>query len=130
MSSENDRRRRGDESDIDPSAYFEPHAAPRAREGRKTQQLCREVERTLAIAFGSCADGTLRHLIVIAVEPAPDAARLLVSLAPSGGLDSDVGELLKAIGAARGRLRAEVAAALQRKRTPELIFRILPAVPS
>jgi ribosome-binding factor A len=135
MSSEH-RRRRGeapadDLHEIDPSAYFEPHAQPRAREGRKTQQLCREVERTLIVAFAACTDAALRTLLVVAVEPAPDSARLLVTLAPaSGQLDVDVGAQLKAIGAARGRLRAEVAAALQRKRTPELIFRILPAVPS
>jgi len=130
MSSHERRRRRADEPDIDPSAYFEPHAQPRAREGRKTQQLCREVERTLTVSFAGCPEPALRQLLVVAVEPAPDASRLLVTFAPSGTLDADVGELLKALAGVRGRLRADVAAALQRKRTPELTFRILPAVPT
>ena len=113
-----------DEQGIDPSAFFEPRNEARAE--RKVQQLCREVQRTLSYAFGSVKDDKLRDLIVMSVEAAPDASRLLVTLCPSAGrLDVDVRVLMDRIEAVRGVLRREVAEAIQRKRTPELAFRIV-----
>jgi ribosome-binding factor A len=129
MGSKRDRRGRGAPTGetIDPAIFFGP---PRdARGERKVQQVCREVERTLSYAFGECADELVRDLVVVAVEPAPDGSRLMVSLCPSSGkLAVDIGELLARVQEVRGFLRREIAAALQRKRTPELAFRIVPPI--
>jgi ribosome-binding factor A len=104
-------------------AFFGPDDIKRER---KLRQLCREAERTLAVALGSCADAALRELTLVAVEPAPDAARLCATVAP-GAPGADLADLQARLERVRGSLRAELAQALQRKRTPELTFAVLPA---
>jgi len=129
MSAGKHRRRRDATADvnaIDPSEFFDPHHDARSK--RKVQQLCKEVERTLGYALPACGDTFVRDLIVVSVAPAPDASRLLVTLAPSSSLDLDVGAVRERLQQARGFLRAEIAAAIQRKRTPELGFQIVPPV--
>jgi ribosome-binding factor A len=131
MGSSRDRRRREsppDEYGSDPSVFFgAPDSARDERNVRKVRQLCREVERTLGYALSSARDGLVRDLIVMSVDPAPDGSRLMVTLCPStGALDVDVAELLAHLGELRGFLRREIAQALQRKRTPELAFRVVP----
>jgi ribosome-binding factor A len=116
-------RRAGDDA-FDPDTYFA--AQPDARGERKVQQLCKEVARTLGYALGSCGDPRLCELIVFDVIPAPDGARLEVLLFPSGTAVVDGAALEERLSAVRGFLRREVAAALQRKRTPELVYRITP----
>ena len=132
MSSSRDRRRRTsppDENGSDPSVFFgAPEAQCDERSERKTRQLCREVERTLGVALSSSRDSLVRDLSVMSVEPAPDGSRLMVTLYPAGALSVDVAELLAHLGELRGFLRQEIAQALQRKRTPELAFRIVPAL--
>jgi ribosome-binding factor A len=100
---------------------------PERRAGRKCLQLCGQVARTLAgVLAGECADDLLRDLVVESVAPAPNAGRLLVtvSLAPSAdpGLMGRAAERLER---ARGRLRAEVAASVHRRRVPDLVFRLV-----
>jgi ribosome-binding factor A len=128
MSAGHHRRRRDASADvngIDPSEFFEPHQ--HARVQRKVQQLCKEVERTLGYALPACDDPMIHDLVIVSVEPAPDASRLLVTLAPSSSLEVDVGVLIERVQRVRGWLRGEIAAAIQRKRTPELAFQIVPA---
>ena len=91
---------------------------------RKTLQLCRQVERALAWALGDSDDDLLRELLVVSVEPAPNARRLLVSVAPLERLN-DLFEVIRHLEAARGRLRSEVAAAITRRKAPELMFRCI-----
>jgi ribosome-binding factor A len=76
-------------------------------------------------ALAAGADDGLRSLVVMAVDPAPDGSRLLVTLCPAPGT-YDVGALQQRLIDRRGFFRAEVAAAIQRKRTPELAFQIIP----
>jgi ribosome-binding factor A len=97
---------------------------PRAE--RKVQQLCKEVARTVGYALPACRDPQLRGLVVLEVLPAPDGSRLEVLLYPTSPEALDVALLHERLSWARGFLRAEVARALQRKRTPELVYRILP----
>jgi ribosome-binding factor A len=101
--------------------------SPERRAGRKCLQLCAQVSRTLAeVLAGECADDLLRDLAVESVAPAPNAGRLLVtvSLTPpvEAALADQVAERLER---GRGRLRAEVAAAVHRRRVPDLVFRIV-----
>jgi ribosome-binding factor A len=91
---------------------------------RKTLQLCRQVERALSWALGDSEDDVLRELLVVSVEPAPNSRRLLVSVAPLEQL-SNLLEVLRHLEAARGWLRSEVAAAITRRKAPELMFRCI-----
>ena len=73
----------------------------------------------LALADRAADDG-LNDLFVDDVTPGPDCARLLVHvLIPADRRSSDVLKLLRAD---TPRLRAEVAAAIRRKRAPDLSF--------
>jgi ribosome-binding factor A len=92
---------------------------------RKALQLCAQVTEALTWALGECGDDLLRDLRVAAVVPAPNSAHLLVTLtlAPaSGPVTEDV--LREHLQRAAGKLRTEVAAAIHRKRAPELMFRL------
>ena len=80
---------------------------------RKTRQFCRQVQRALNLALAD------RDVFVEEVVPAPDCGRLLVFVA----LPADAGaESIVTLGRETPRLRAEVAAAITRKRAPELCF--------
>ena len=89
---------------------------PSRRRGpdRKTLQLCAAVARVL----GQLVDGR-----VASVEPAPNAGRLLVTVET----DDDPDAASAALEAGRGRLRSEVAAAVHRKKAPDLVFAVRPA---
>ena len=93
---------------------------------RKTQQLCRQVERALNLALADrSGSDDMGGLFVDEVSPAPDCGRLLVHVViPAGRPAADV---LSALRRESPRLRSEVAAAITRKRAPELSF--IPALP-
>jgi ribosome-binding factor A len=114
---------------------------------QKARQLCRQVYRTLSVALPGCGDDVLQDLTVVAVDPAPDAGHLLVTVslgsASGGGGGDDRGgrdsndlagdgvpapgwDVLARLAGAAGRLRAEVARDIVRKRAPELSFRVVP----
>ncbi len=90
---------------------------------RNTLQLCRQVARTLGEALAGCADEVLQNLHVVGVVPAVGGGRLLVTLAASHPDDRVERHLARAY----GLLRSEVAAAINRRRTPELVFRVVDA---
>jgi ribosome-binding factor A len=83
-----------------------------------------QVADTLNVVLsGECADEVLQCLQVVAVRPAPDASQLLVLVSPSSVESGpDPVRVLQRLAAANGRLRAEVAAAIVRRRTPKLVF--------
>ncbi|MCH9687027.1 MAG: hypothetical protein K0V04_36665 [Deltaproteobacteria bacterium] len=58
--------------------------------------------------------------------PQPGGRSLLVQVVDSSG--GSLGGILERLGAVRGRLREQIAAAIHRKRTPQLHFMVLPAV--
>jgi ribosome-binding factor A len=93
---------------------------------RKTLQLCREAERTLsAVLAGECDDDVLRELIVLSVVPAPNAGRLLITVALPSSSSAPAEEVLQRLLRMAGRLRSEVAAAVSRRKVPELAFRVV-----
>lgn len=100
-------------------------AGPRPVPGRKARQLASQVFETLgAVLAGDTGDDLLGALRVVSVEPAPDASRLLVTLAPPATADPDA--LRARLDRASGWLRTEVAAAVTRKRAPRLSFQLVP----
>jgi ribosome-binding factor A len=94
--------------------------------GRKTQQLCRQVAEALTYAFSVCKDDVLRDLSVVAVQPAPDESRLLVTAGPTLPGPCEPIQISARLQQALGKLRSEVAAAIHRKKVPELIFHVVP----
>jgi ribosome-binding factor A len=93
---------------------------------RKALLLCAEAERTLAAVLAGCGDDVLRNLLVASVKPAPTSARLLASVysaAPMEGVNAAA--IILRLERAKGMLRTEVAAALHRRRAPDLIFRVV-----
>lgn len=118
---------RGPEAGGDPRQVFDRTA--RRRVDRKAYQLCRQVSDTLNFVLsGDTGDDVLRGLYVDSVDPAPDASRLLVSVAPLDPNDQTPADVyLTRLMAVSGKLRSEVAASISRRKTPELAFRVIPA---
>lgn len=103
-----------DEDDgVPPETNFDPKR--NKKEDRKAQQLCAEVAKTLSMTL----TGDVR---VLSVEPAPDASVLRVRFFSS----SDPDAMHARLSAATGALRAAVAADINRKRAPELVFQWAP----
>ena len=88
---------------------------------RKARQFCRQVQRALNLALADRhTDDGLSDLFVEDVSPAPDCGHLLVLVVvPAERL---VSEALGSLRRDAPRLRSEVAAAITRKRAPELSF--------
>lgn len=97
---------------------------------RKTSQLCRQVAITLDELLAEQPDDVLRDLTVVDVIPAPDASRLLVTVAP-GPVAQPVHPLtvIEHLHQAAGSLRSEIASAISRRRTPSLEFRYAGGTP-
>ncbi len=90
-------------------------------------QLCSQVQRTLdQVLSGELDDDRLRDVYVVQVTPAPDANCLLVTVAPLGfAKDFRPDEVMARLAANSGRMRSELARAINRKKTPELLFRVV-----
>ena len=114
---------------LDPRDFFKPQNKPRGA-GRKTQQLCAQVAETLQQVLAESADPSLQALQVVEVAPAPDATQLLVLTAPVvASADFDLEATAAALLGASGWLRSQIAGAVTRKRTPQLVFRVIPGLP-
>jgi ribosome-binding factor A len=115
----------GPEDGIDPRDVLRQTA--RKKGGRKTHQLCAQVAEALNYAFAAvCNDDVLRELGVVAVQPAPDESRSLVTVGPTLPGPHDPTQVLAHLQQALGKLRSEVAAAIHRKKVPELSFCVAP----
>jgi ribosome-binding factor A len=88
---------------------------------RKTQQLCRQVQRALNMALAS-GDSQLQdcEIFVEEVSPAPDCGHLLAHVVVSEG--RIISEAMTWLRQNQPRLRTEVAMSISRKRAPELAF--------
>jgi ribosome-binding factor A len=79
-----------------------------------TLRLCRQVEDALVLALSG------EDLALEAVEPAPSASRLLVTV-----IACDPRAAVERLATLHARLRADVASAIRRRRVPELAFRVM-----
>lgn len=91
--------------------------------GHKDRQVCRQVADAVGWFLAEVDDPVLSDLLVVQVDPAPSAARVLVTLVPAqGAIDADL--VLARLRDRADDLREEVAAEIHRKRAPELAFRV------
>jgi ribosome-binding factor A len=112
----------GDGSD---PRYDRPESGRNRGSGRKALQLCRQVQEALGDALcTTCRDPVLNELQVHSVEPAPNTSRLLVTLFLESR-QHDASQVATHLQGAAGLLRCEVAAAIHRKKVPELAFRVV-----
>jgi ribosome-binding factor A len=91
---------------------------------RKSLQLCGQVAEALHLALGDCGDEALNDLLVLEVRPFPDSTRLLVLVRSATGATDLVSTRLR-LREAAGWLRREIAAAIHRRRTPDLVFEVV-----
>jgi ribosome-binding factor A len=94
---------------------------------KKTYQLCKEIQLTLNLTLaGELNDPLLRELTVFSVEPLPESSDLIVVFSWNGDCSQfDFSKIRLAVQNVSGRLRSEVAQAINRKRVPELSFKLL-----
>ena len=87
-------------------------------------QLCAQVQRTVEqVILGDLDDEVLRNLCVLAVEPAPDESRLLVTVGPfASNVEINPIQVMEHLGAASAHIRTEVAAAITRRKAPGLSY--------
>lgn len=109
---------------IDPRRFFRPE---KTHDNRKAHQLCKQVERTLNLVLAACHDDVLRDLLVDSVVPAPDSSRLLVTVQPGPqALAVRIDEVHQRLERVRPFLRQQAAAAVCRKKAPDLVFEVRP----
>jgi ribosome-binding factor A len=112
--------------ELTPEDGIDPRFLPKGTQGRvtnrKTLQLCKQVEHALSVALEG---DVLRDLTVQSVLPAPDSSRLLVTFSHHGPEAVASADVLAVLDEARARLRGAVAAAIHRKKTPELAFHVV-----
>jgi len=96
------------------------------RQSKRTyhqEQVARQAERALSLAFSDSADPVLQDLDVHAVAVVGNS--LQVAVVPSGeGIAPSGPAIHAALGRASGRLRALVGEAITRKRVPDLVFSV------
>ncbi len=110
----------------DPRIFFRKDGSP-GKPRYKARQLCRQVLEILdSLLAGHSNDDVLNDLAVVAVDPAPDSAHLLVTVTPRpADKPLDPAEILASLDRAAGWLRSEVASAITRKRAPLLSYRVV-----
>jgi len=103
------------------------HASPRAHGARKTMQLCKQVQRVVSSVLAECADAHVSQLSLLGVEPAAGTIVLRVAVVAFNADGETLAAARDALDRLRPYLRMEVAAAISRKRVPELVFSVVPA---
>ncbi len=99
------------------------------RPSRKEHQLCAQVREVVNLTLAEASIENLASAWCPEVRPAPSSQRLMVVVEVGPGDDPDeVRALLQRLS---GHFRAEVAAAIHRRNTPELFFQVvLPGQPT
>lgn len=113
------------DDEADPSRFFGDRDRS-ARGNWKALQLCKQVERAAAMTLADvCESDALLGAAVAAVEPAPDAGRLMVIVVLASGKGvEDVVEARAALLRSTAAFREEVARSVHRKRVAEIVFAV------
>jgi ribosome-binding factor A len=115
---------------VDPKEFFKQVRGESSKNDRKTLQLCQQVKKALNLALsGEYRNPILRDVYVESVVAAPDSSRLLATIRPhTSDPNNRVELILGALQQINGRLRHEVTTGIVRKRAPELVFQVGPAL--
>lgn len=113
---------------VDPRTAFTRMTSDGQTNARKSLQLCKAAARALRAALAcDCGDALLNELEVVAVETDGRAMHLRVTVQLAAATtDMDRGVAAQRLAALTGFLRSAVAAAINRRRAPELRFVVLP----
>lgn len=122
-------RGRGDDAERDDERGYRRDSESFASKGGrssdpKLRRLCGQIARVLNIAFGgTCNDDLLVDLVVDSVLPDADATRVKVTVCLMETRDRiDPEMVLQHLERAQGFLRSEIAATVERKKVPRLVF--------
>ncbi len=98
------------------------------RKTYKDQQLCTQVSQALSYCISEGEPPEIMECLQVeAVVPAPDASRLMVTVSFDSGDESvSYDSVVQAIESNNSRLRFEVSQAINRKKTPQLAFCLIP----
>lgn len=103
------------------------HQVTEPKIDRKALQLCRQIQRELSLILsGELDDDRVRDLLVMSVSPFPHTNLLLVTL--QAGQVCSHEELLaldSVLTQHKPLIRSEIAAAIHRRKTPDLCFRVI-----
>ncbi len=115
-----------DDDGVDPRKFFRS-IRKNEKAGRKSRQLCRQVQKTLDQVFsGEMRDELLAGLRIVSVTSADDSSALVVTVVADVPPEQiDRAQIEARLAAISGRLRSEVAGSITRKRTPLLVFDLL-----
>ena len=92
-------------------------------DGRQTKRLCAQVRRIMSQYLSlETADEVLQSLFVETVEPSPDDSCLLVRLNMPQDLQVEIRDVMDRLQRAKSEVRAEIARAINRRKTPDLLF--------
>lgn len=99
-----------------------------SKEAQRAARLCKVVERVAASVLEEMgADEVLRHCDVLAVMPGASRARMVIEVGLRLSAQAPgIHDVYRALDDAHGRLRTEVARAINRKRAPLLAFNVVP----
>jgi len=93
----------------------------------RAHQYCKAVHRALEAGFASvCGDERLQSLTILSVEPQSRGSTLLVVIAAPDTDCHAMAALEQTLQKASGLMRSVIAMEIQRRRTPHLIFRVVP----
>ena len=103
------------------------HRATAPKLDRKALQLCRQIQRELTLILsGELDDDRVRDLFVVSVAPFPSTNLLLVTLQAAEVCSQEQLIMLDAaVSHHQATIRAEIAAAIHRRKTPDLCFRVV-----
>lgn len=93
----------------------------------KSKQLSKQAERALALEWSSLNLSLDTDLQIISVEPDPISSKLIVHVSVGEDNQLNEKEIIQILKNEKGYIRSIIAQAINRKKVPELFFKIVPA---
>jgi ribosome-binding factor A len=112
-----------EEDGVDPRDFFRVGGSDRHKNDYATLRLCAQVRQTLELSLPGALGDVGLSLRVESVTPAPDASRLLVSIATEvPTTEEDRRGIAARLAELTPWIRSEVASAITRRKAPGLVY--------
>jgi ribosome-binding factor A len=112
-----------EEDGVDPRDFFQAGGSDRHKHDYATLRLCAQVRQTLELSLPGALGDVGLTLRVESVTPAPDASRLLVSIATEVlTTEEDRRLITRRLVELTPWIRSEVASAITRRKAPGLVY--------